>query len=337
VEWACVLLVVLLGLRFYVGFLPDVGEAGDGFQSQILYIGSVLREGELLEATAENPLILVHLGRLAAVSVFLAVESVVGPSASLFLLLILLLPLVALCRRSVHRFVALLPLGLPLFISGRSVLVAAGVGYLLLFALSARGRKGMLWIGTLFANLSSASVLASILLLSFVRPDGRQSTSSLVQRALALAALAVSFGVSALDKSAGFKSGDVGYEAQPTFDSDNLFLIVLGRSTVIISLADGQYARAIVYLAIETFLLMKIVLLLRDSRMSLERRVLFCCLPGIFLEGLGVLAMFFPLVWLLLGVSFTAHLGRQQVGAPAAPPTRRRRPPHPISPPAGVL
>jgi hypothetical protein len=326
-EWLTMLLVWLCGLVMYRGFLPELVDATDGFRSQIFFVLGLITDGSLLEVASENPLMWVHVGRLVAVAPFLGIEFVLGPAASLPLLLLLLLPLTRFAASSPHRMLRLLPLALPLFVSGRSVLVAAGLGYAVIFLTQPRARTWGLWLGTLFANLSSASVLASILMLLFVRAPSARRHAVVWQRLLVLLVLVMSFIASALDKAAGFSEGGEGYQAA-TFDSDNLFLIAIGRSTLLISLAEGDYLRAVVYFAIQAYLLLKIASLLVEPRLKLERRVLLCCVPGIFLEGLGVLAMFFPLVWLLLRVRFD----------PTAPlRSRRRRPRVPPSTPAEVV
>lgn len=311
---AGVVMAALAGLFLFRGFLPDLDAADDGFRTQLFYMGSLLSDGGFAAALADNALIGVHAARFMAAAPFLAAEAAAGPIGSLSLLLLLLLPLVYRSLVLRNRWWAMLPLALPFAVSGRSVLVAAGIGYVILFLLRPKARCWALWLGALLANLSSASVLTSMLLLLFVERADRRSNWARLHGAGVLALLLLSFLASLSEKLGGFSAGESGYEAH-AFDSDNVALAVLGRATLLVSLAEGQYLRAIVYLAIAVFLVFKLASLMRDPHARLSRRVLLCCFSGLLMEGLGIFALFFPLFWLVIS-------------------TRRARRPRMLPPPA---
>jgi len=300
-------LVLSLGLWAYRGFLPRADALEDGFQSQLLYVASLLGGGALWDEMWRAPLVCVHFVRLIGVMPFVGPELLVWPKASLPVLLLAMWPLV----RGRHQMNVsnrvLLALFLPLLVSGRGVLVAISVGYVILYLARVEKSKWFLWVGALFANLSSASVLVVILLLLFfrrgaaaqVRRDGVDQDWS---RRLILLLLMLSFLASLVDKLHGFGGGEVGYEGYSS-SSHNVLVAILSRSTLWVSVVEGQYLRAAAYSAIFSLFFVKLMSIMRRSGNEGARRLMLCCLPGIFMEGLGVWAMFFPLIWLALGWS----------------------------------
>ena len=245
---------------------------------------------------------LLHVVRLANVFPFLAVEEAIGPIGPVALLLLLLLPLARVPGSRNQSLLTLIPLFLPILVSGRSVLVAIAVGFVVMSIIE-RHRNWMLFAGALLANLSSASVLMCIILLAvgdvkdFRNPLSR---SQRIQRLIVFALLLVSFGLSAVDKFTGFGSGDAGYAAH-AFATDNIFLQVISRSTIAVSIVEGQYMRSLAYGGIAALLILKFLLAFTNPRQRIARRVVICCIPGLLLEGLGVIAMVFPFIWLLRG------------------------------------
>ena len=291
--------ILAAGIAMDVRFLP-ASDAEDGFAVQIAYTASLVQDANVFDAAADSWLVFVHLGRLVATAPFLYLESIAGPGGPIALLLLLLIPLTHVPGRGRRGFLMLVPMALPLFVSGRSVLVAVGVGYVVMHLIERRG-AWMLALGVLLANLSSASVLMCLLVLAFgsVR-DRRAFPAWNWQRVGAMALLVISLAISAHDKFTGFSSGDAGYEAQVA-GSDNVLLTILSRSTLFVSFAEGQYLRAVFYSGVAAFILVKLVTLIADPRLRTARRIMLCCVPGIFLEGLGVLGMLFPLIWLFAG------------------------------------
>lgn len=312
--WVMLVSLAVLAAGVLTGFqfLPAV-EGGDGFAMQISYVGSLLQGGELLASLDEGLLLLVHAARVAAVAPFLAAETLVGPAISLLMLLALLWPLTRVPGSRAHTALGLVPLLLPLAVSGRSVLVAVGVGYVVMHLLERR-YGWMLWLGALLVNLSSASVLMALVVLLVGEHSRVRLPRGLAwQRIVVVVLLVASLGISLADKLAGFTAGSVGYEPH-AFDSDNALLAVFSRSTLFVSLVEGQYLRALAYGAIALLLGIKLISALANPRQRVARRIVLCCAPGILLEGLGVIAMVFPLVWLLRG--FAADRRRPMVPTP---------------------
>lgn len=169
----------------------------------------------------------------------------------------------------------------------------------------------MLWFGALCANLSSASVLMALLLLLFARPRQPLAQRQWFQQSAVVLLLGLSLAVSVADKIAGFQGGETGYEAQ-AFGADNVFLTAISRATLLISFAEGQLARALVYSAIAAILLFNLTVKLRGKRSKGMRRVLLCGLPGIFLEGLGVVGLLVPLTWVFAGFDPTGRSLRRR-------------------------
>ncbi len=311
--WVISLVVVAIGtLWLGTTFLPLALE-DDGFRSQLGTALYAFGEGEVLEFASESWLIFVHLGRALVVAPFVGVEAQFGPAGQLALLMLVLGGAVSAPYRAEGRWMTLVPLALPLVLSGRGVLVSCGAAYLALYLLHERGKPWMLWFGALCANLSSASVLMALLLLLFARPRQPLAQRQWFQRSAVVALLGLSLAVSVADKIAGFQGGETGYEAQG-FGAGNVFLTALSRATLLISFSEGQLARALVYSAVAAILLFNLTVKLRGQRSKGMRRVLLCGLPGIFLEGLGVVGLLVPLTWVFAGFDPTGRTvrGRRQ-------------------------
>jgi hypothetical protein len=185
-------------------------------------------------------------------------------------------------------------------VSGRGVLVAVAVGYVVMSIFEKR-QQWMLWVGILFANLSSASVLICLLILTLARINrGKKllTNGQRIQHLIILCLLFVSLSLSIIDKVGGFAAGGAGYESH-AFNSDSFFLQVISRSTLAVSFSEGQYLRLVAYGMISVALIMIFFSTFLIRKKSDARKILYCCVPGIFLEGLGVLAMTFPLIWVL--------------------------------------
>jgi hypothetical protein len=292
--------VFIAGTSIEVHLVP-VEDTQDGFAAQLAYTFSVLQSDSLEEAIQYSWLIFVHLARLLVISPFLFLDSQVGSVSVLLLMLLLLLPLTHVPSSSRHRLLLLLPMILPLFVSGRSVLVAVGVGYIIMYIIEQRS-NWMLFIGVLLVNLSSASVLMSLLLLVFACTKNHFSEQPWKRaRTTSVLVLSASLAISTLDKLAGFGSGEVGYETQYG-ESGNVVLTIISRSTLFVSIAEGQYWRFLFYLAVAIILFFKLSHVISNPRYREAKRIILCCVPGLFLEGLGVIAMVFPLIWLFFGL-----------------------------------
>lgn len=290
---------VLAGVASGYQFLPQA-EFGDGFAMQISTAQILFIQWGGSDLLDESWLPLVHVARLVAVTPFLVTESVFGAFGPLALLLLLLWPLTQMPLNPGRSFFTLLPLLLPVLVSGRSVLVAVSVGLIAMHLIESR-HSWMLWVGGILCNLSSASVLMVLLLLLFSKTNRdrvKLTARILMQRIIVFAMLLSSLAVSALDKIVGFSEGNIGYQAH-AFDTENLLLQVISRSTLAVSLFEGQYMRAFVYVVIAALLLASLFMALCRPNQHIGRRIVLCCAPGILLEGLGAMAMLFPLIWLL--------------------------------------
>jgi len=316
-------------------FLPAASEE-DGFQSQLFAVALGFEEGDLFERIAANWLLLVHLLRGLAVLPFLLVESALGSVGLLAFVMLVLIRLITIPYASSKSLLVFLPLAMPLVLSGRSVLVSAGVAYIALYLLSDRGRPWMLWLGALWVNLSSASVLMALLLLLFAKPRVPAAERQRVQRAVVLLVLAVSLVISAVDKLGGFQAGDVGYESLAG-DSESLLVTVLSRATLIVSFAEGQVLRALVYSILALFLAIRLATLPLGPGTRGTRRLLLCCVPGVLLEGLGVVGLVFPLVWMVAGFSPTARSATPARTARSASRARWARGPIPGPKPPSAI
>ncbi len=104
------------------------------------------------------------------------------------------------------------------------------------------------------------------------------------------------------DKYIGFGEGRPGY-AQSTVESENPLLAAVSRNTVSVSVASGDYARAVVYLGVVCAAGAILAALIASRRVPRSiRRFFACAVPGFFFEGLGVLAFLIPVYWFLIGV-----------------------------------
>ncbi len=299
--WTIALAVILAAVVNDYQFLP-LTEFGDGFALQLAAAGTLVSEGVSSGLLDDSWLPVLHIVRLAAVAPFLAIEELTGPAGPVALLLLLLWPLTRVPGSAERSLLTLVPLVLPVLVSGRGALVAVGVGYVVMHLLERR-RPWMLWVGAFLANLSSASVLMALVVLAVGQSSSRRASMPLggaIQRAQVFALLLASFVLSAMDKLTGFGAGATGYESH-AFDSGNVLLQVLSRSTLAVSIVEGQYLRALAYGTIAALLLIKLVSAFSDPRQRTARRIVLCCAPGILMEGLGALAMIFPLIWLLRG------------------------------------
>ena len=293
----CVILIGTLYLNF--SFLPTSEPMVDGFQQQLSQASEVLAGNVTLDIYDGSWLVFVHMVRLAAVTPFLLLESWFEPFAFIFLLCCLA-PVVLPSYNQRPSIIRLVPFFLPLLVSGRGVLIAVGVASIILSVYNYKYRYWMLWTGFLWVNLSSASALMSLLLLLFLNPKSQQKAVYRVQKRLVIFLLFISFMASAINKFYGFQSGESGFEAY-AFSADNIFLSVLSRSTLFVAFSEGQYLRGFAYLLAAFYAIFNLIYAIIFSRKSGVRAILFCCIPGVFMEGLGVIAFIFPLFWIFVG------------------------------------
>jgi hypothetical protein len=318
-------LVVAAGVLRGYSFIPAGG--ADGFLYQVDYVRASLAAGDW--SFLDDPLHLVHLLRYAVVWPFLEAERMAGPVGSLTMLLLFLIPLIVSFRPQygdwrdgafmAARFLVLL---LPLLVSGRTMVVAAGMGYLVSGIMARPFSSWRMLLGCLAAVLSSASILFSIAVLLLAGNWSGRSRNYYAAKATFLVLLVGLFLPSLLAKAEGFSNGAAGYSVEVTNSEDQVQSdpttsiqadeygtgpivavqrIVL-RSTVVQSASEGNYARLVLYcglfLAAWAFVLSSIA----SKRWHPMRVVLFVLSGGILLEGLALWSILLPLVWAYTGV-----------------------------------
>lgn len=293
--------VVVIGASRFPGFSPAIGESDDGFKVQISYILGLWDIGALFDVISQSSLLAVHAFRVLSIAPFLIAESYVGTGLSLLLLELSVFPLIRAIPPRINPFISVIPLTLPLMLSGRSVLVAVGVGYMVLFLLRERSSIWLLILGMAWVNLSSASVLSALLLLLTWRRPHKDASRRIITRAVSVGLLGLSLYASLLEKQYGFSTGGSGYQSFAFANSNNIIVNALSRATIFVSIADGQYVRGFVYGGIALYVLYKVVMLTFRANARHIQIMLACCVPGILLEGQGVVALVFPVFWLLIG------------------------------------
>ena len=336
---AASVIVVILGWAGNYSFLPDQGV--DGFVSQIAFSRDLLASGDWASFT-QTPLSLVHLIRFCVVWPFLAAESILGPPGSLSLILAALWPLILVFRpqRGDWRDVAFvavrfLVLFLPLFVSGRTMLVIAAMGYLVSGTMMRPFSAPRMLAGAVLAVLSSASILFSIAILAFAGNWNDRSRAFYVAKLATIALVAAVFVPSLFAKVEGFAAGTVGYAYEHerngtdhvvvfaesdklvsaesdklvSAESDKLgsgpiaaFQRLIVRSTVVESYLSGNFARVALYLGIIAMSIGYIAWSLLTRHRHPMVLVLSILSFGIFLEGLALWPIVFPIMWAYTGI-----------------------------------
>ena len=276
-------------------------EAEDGFASQMLYVAGVIA-GEQQD-WAENPLVFVYLARfIVAAPFFWLSRSSYGSAAQILVLCLFLWPVLTASFSGRYFWLQALVVYLPVVVSFRAVLTACSIGYLFVALYGDKARARWLPLGLLLANLSSAAVLGWTLIVMANFGSIRRRLLSGILLGMLVLASASGFVVSATDKYIGFGEGRPGY-AQSTVESENPLLAAVSRNTVSVSVASGDYARAVVYLGVVCAAGAILAALIASRRVPRSiRRFFACAVPGFFFEGLGVLAFLIPVYWFLIGV-----------------------------------
>lgn len=317
------ILVVFVGASRDYTFLPN--RLTDGFAAQIEYIRDPIFAGRWSEILL-SPLKIVHTLRFLAAWPFLAAEDHFGSIGSLSLLLLCTWPLVLSFRPSnggwrdyAYMAARFLPLLLPLVVSGRTVLVIAGMGYLVSGLLARPFSLPRIMAGCFLAALSSASILFTIVFL-LVGGGGRgRSRAFDIAKWVTVALAFAIFMPSLLAKIEGFSKGAGGYtyenRQEDQYGSDRRYedgfgtgvvpglKRVLARSTVAESYREGNFLRLSVYLGLLSGALTYAAWAIFMRRWNFIATVLCVLSLGIFIEGLALWPMIFPLVWAYTGVT----------------------------------
>ena len=277
----------------------------DGFTVGMRYVAAAP-----WQEWTQNPLYWVHIVRFIAVWPFwLVKDTAIAPLFNAVGMMAILWPLATTTlahHTRAHPLRSVL-FYLPIFVSFRSILVVAGVGYMFLMYFRRLQSAPVMFLSVLFANLSSAS-LAVWLLGMLVQ--GRKFAGSLVYYGVvALAMLSISASLS--HKIPYFGQVAVQAESLPSVAIEHkiqrsLMLIekivraAVDRNTILISLKEGNTLRALFYIAILAAL---IAAILRCLQLPILRwnigLFLILCGPVFLLEGLGVVCLIAPLIILL--------------------------------------
>lgn len=221
---AAALISIVIGTVLNYGFISGLSgdlvtaRGDDGFGVQLALIGRMIADGSLLASIAQEPLFLIHLIRYAVAQPFILAERTFGPAAPLAMLCVVVLPLCFQFAPAGFGWKAVVMwtaragvMFAPLVLSGRTVLVAAGAGYIVA---SLFKRQAIWWIGLGVAliSFSSAAVMLCLLLLlvSFIPPRWPRSTS--LARAIGIGLLLCLLVPSVGNKLPGFQHGGAGYQ-----------------------------------------------------------------------------------------------------------------------------
>ncbi|MHA6732101.1 hypothetical protein [Devosia sp. A369] len=321
--------ILVIGILRDYRFLPSGG--GDGFLSQVLAIQKLVVAGDW-GLLISRPLGVIHLVRFICVAPFLAAERLVGPAGSLLLLCMFLWPLLMTFRMkaggwkgAVVMAARLAVLFLPLFVSGRTVLVAASMGYLVSGIMMRPFSWPRMVVGVFFATLSSATVLFSAVIL-LLAGNWRNRSRSFYVAKIGVAILAIGLLIPSLfAKAEGFTTGANGYSIE-TFnsiapvpsgseiDGRGVGLMaaverVLLRSTVVQSYQEGNTSRLALYIGLWAAALAFIAWSAIVRRWHPMLVVLAILSTGIFVEGLALWPILFPVIWSYTGIDMSAARG----------------------------
>ena len=315
--------IVAIGILSGYSFLPDRGL--DGFLYQIEYARDLIVTGGW-GVLAEDPLAAVHILRYVIVWPFLQAESVFGSAGSLTLLLLLLWPLLISFRPQRgdwrdHAYVGVrfAILILPLLVSGRTVLVAAGMGYLISGIMMRPFSGWRMFIGCLAAILSSASVLFTISVLLMAGNWRDRSRAFYAAKGFFLVLVIGLFVPSLIAKVDGFATGAVGYAIQEEGEGHSVLQDDIGvgpvaaiqrivvRSTLVQSYREGNEARMLLYVAMFLAAWVYVLWSAAVKHWHPMLVVLVALSGGILLEGLALWPILFPLVWAYTGIVRTSR------------------------------
>lgn len=276
----------------------------DGFVSQMLYIKNLMEDSwGLFQA---EPLYWVHALRMLVALPFEIVYEFGGAELVAILMLAIIWPLLVFFDATKRPWLGIvLPLAM-IVLSFRAVLVFVGVGYLLLYVIRNRSSCFLL-LGYLFVNLSSGSVLTALAIGFILSRRFCRMTRGMV---IFLFGLLITLVVSVMYKYVGFMAQDVGYEA--TVGEGSGVLALLSRSTVFVSLLEGDYLRFSVYVAMLLGACYAFAYAAFDKRYSGYKVIFLVTIPSFMLEGLGVVSLIIPMMFFLSGVPISGF-GRNNV------------------------
>ena len=159
------------------------------------------------------------------------------------------------------------------------------------------GSKWYLFLGFLFANLSSGAVLSSVLISTFFVIKYKVKTTAFY---IFISLLMTSLTISIVDKYLGFTDQSIGYES--VLENANGIVGAISRSTIFISFVEGNIIRLFGYLFILSSVVVAFIYSIFKNKHSEYRALLIFSVPAFLLEGLGVISIIVLILMFFAGV-----------------------------------
>lgn len=274
-------------------FLSD--DVLDGFTIQVTYIWNYIGgRNSILDL---EPLLWIHAVRALIAYIFVSLEERMGDGISTFVILIMFAPLLrSFSRLPRGYFIFFVPIAALVF-SQRTMLVIMAVAYLMIFIFNARS---YLYLAASFilSSLSSGTVMNNLIIsVILVRNYHKKSIGLYIY----IAALAASLLISTIDKYSGFVEQRAGYSS--TVYGASGLQAVISRSTILVSLQEGNYTRFAAYIALATLALFLLFISLKLRRYRGYAAILLSAIPSVLLEGLGFVSLLVPVLMLMAGAT----------------------------------
>lgn len=268
-------------------------DALDGFTIQVNYIWNYFAGNNSIVEL--EPLLWIHVIRAAIAYVFVTIEDAFGTGTLAFVILLLYLPVVKQFASTRRGFlVFFIPLTALIF-SPRTILVIISVAYTVMFIL--RGRPYLyLIVSFMLCNLSSGAVLNNLIITLTVARNHRPKSVGMY---LYAASLAVSLLISVSDKYEGFTEQRAGYSS--TVYGASGVAAIISRSTIFVSLQEGNLARSAAYIGLAVLALLLLFVSIKMRRYRGYAAILLSAIPSVFLEGLGFVSLLVPVLLLMAG------------------------------------
>lgn len=201
------------------------------------------------------------------------------------ILLAYLWPILRLKSNGRYMFVSLILLATPLFLSYRSVIAIVGIGYLFAYLNFRNAGWGTLAISALFANLSSGSLLAWILILGL---NARMILALVPRRIYRIALIAAAAVVAA---------GLANSIAHKLVYFSGSFATAIARNTLIVSYQNGEIARLVIYAGLLAAVAAINLFNLAGRASWRFASTYIVALTSFLFEGLGPVSFLMPVLW----------------------------------------
>lgn len=298
------------------GYVPNRG--ADGFAYQYLGIQQILTAGDW-HVLFQQPNLLLHVVRYVLCLPFVFAGNLLGPVAPILMLSLLAAPLVQAFSAPASAFERLAWLARPvvplLFVvlSGRSILVAIGLGYTMMALVPSRPRARPLAVGVLLSVFSSISIVITVLVVGVDYVIKRRSRIQVV----AVLVLVAFMLPSVANKFIGFSEGAAGFQSfddatvsstdgslrpafKPCDDGPHCMVLrVATRSTLYTSWVYKQDTRLVLYvgLLVASLAALALDVFRRPQPLHPMTVAIAAGLLGLAVEGLGAWTLLFPLLW----------------------------------------